>query len=808
MIVNRLKWVFPFLLLLTVANSFSQTERKTGLFNDNWKFYKGDVTGADKQAFDDSKWRQLDLPHDWSIEGPFDSNLASGTGFLPGGIGWYRKSFSLSPEMRTKKVFIYFDGVYKNSEVWINGNYLGKRPNGFVSFQYDISNYLNKTGKNSIAVKADHIDFADSRWYTGSGIYRNVYLIATDPVHIANWGVKFNTPQVSENNATANIVVNLVNESAANKTINVTAKLLKNGKTVVASKVVNVNSGLKSNTVLSLKVVNPFLWSVDKPELYQLVVSLAVDGKKIDEFKDEVGFRYYNFDKDKGFTLNGKSMKLKGVCIHDDAGALGVAVPEEVWERRLKILKDGGCNALRLSHNPHADYLYKLMDRMGFLVMDEAFDEWEFAKNKWIEGWNVGKPGKDGYYVNFEEWAERDLADMVLRNYNRPSIILWSIGNEVDYPNDPYSHEVLNTGNNPQIYGKGYQATYPPASRITAIAKRLVEVVKKHDTSRPVTTAFAGVVMSNAVGAPEMMDLAGYNYQEFRYAEDHKQYPDRIIYGSENGMSLNAWKAVADNEYISGQFLWTGVDYMGEARIWPSRSNESGLIDLAGFPKTEYYFRKSLWSDKPMLYIATAMMPKGNSVPANRRGMFPVWNYKAGDSVRISAFTNLDETELFINGKSFGRKSLTALKDNGITWDAVFEPGELVLKGYKKGVLAGTHSLKTSGDAYAIKASVDKNTLSKNGKNLSHITIGIVDQNGIPVFGSDNEITVSIDGPAKLLGLESGSSISHEDYKSNKRKAFQGKLMAYIQSQEKPGMIQIRVSSVGLKEQVLQLQIK
>ncbi|MBC8053484.1 MAG: glycoside hydrolase family 2 protein [Sphingobacteriaceae bacterium] len=788
--------------------AYSQETRKTILFNDNWKFHKGEALNAEKPVFDDSKWRQLDLPHDWSIEGPFDSKWASGTGFLPGGIGWYRKVFTLPADLDSKNVFIYFDGVYNNSEVWINGHYLGKRPNGFVSFQYDISKYLSKGGKNTISVKADHTNFADSRWYTGSGIYRNVYLIAKDPVHIDLWGVKFSTPQVSEASAMAKVNVSIVNKLSKATRVRVTAKLVsqQGNATPGFATDVNIEPQSKGDASINFNVANPALWSVENPELYTLDVSLHVDGKKVDELKDQVGFRSYRFDKDKGFSLNGKSMKLKGVCIHDDAGALGVAVPGEVWERRLKILKEGGTNAIRLSHNPHADYLYKLMDKMGFLVMDEAFDEWEFAKNKWIEGWNVGTPGKDGYFANFKEWAERDLADMVLRNYNRPSIILWSIGNEVDYPNDPYSHEVLNTGNNPQIYGKGYQPNNPPASRITGIAKQLVEIVKKIDTTRPVTTAFAGVVMSNAVAAPDVMDLAGYNYQEFRYADDHKNYPNRIIYGSENGMSLSAWKAVADNEYISGQFLWTGVDYLGEARKWPSRSNESGLIDLAGFPKTEYYFRKSLWSDEPMVYAGTAPLSANSQRGSGRRNIFPHWNYKAGDSVRVSGFTNQDTVELFINGKSSGKKSKSELKDNGITWDVVYEPGELVLKGYKNAAVS-THILKTSAPAYAIKATADRTSFTKSGKHLAHIEITLTDQNGLPVFDADNEITVQVEGPAVLLGLESGSSISHEDYQANKRKALHGKLLAYLQTQGKAGNVSVRISAPGLKEQVLRFRV-
>ncbi|HEX8314236.1 MAG TPA: glycoside hydrolase family 2 TIM barrel-domain containing protein [Flavisolibacter sp.] len=781
-------------------------QRTTQLFNDNWRFFKGDAVDAKNASFNDASWRQVDLPHDWSIEGPFSDQWASATGYLPGGVGWYRKTFEISPALRSKKIFIYFDGVYKNSEVWINGHYLGKRPNGYVSFQYEITQHLNKTGKNTIAVKADHTDFADSRWYTGSGIYRNVYLVATDPVHVDLWGVKFSTPKVSAASATAVVTVKVVNQNSSSSPVIIKAQLADaKGKVVAtAQKQIAVAANYKGDATLSFSVLKPSLWSVENPALYKLNVSILKQGKKTDEVTDEVGFRWFSFDKDKGFFLNGKAMKLKGVCIHDDAGALGVAVPEEVWVRRLKTLKEAGCNSIRMSHNPHADYLYKLMDRMGFLVMDEAFDEWEEGKNKWIKGWNVGQPGKEGTHSFFKEWAEQDVRDMVLRNINRPSIIMWSIGNEIDYPNDPYSHEVLNTGRNPQIYGRGFLADHPPASRLGEIAKGLTAIVKQYDTTRPVTAALAGVVMSNETIFPEQLDVVGYNYQEYRYPDDHIKYPARVIYGSENGHQYTAWKAVADNDYISGQYLWTGIDYLGEARAWPSRSNGAGLMDLAGFPKSEYYFRQSLWVEKPMIYIGTSTGAARNQ--NNRRNIFPSWNYKQGDSVKISCFTNCEEAEVFLNGQSLGRKKMTDAKERVISWDAIYQPGEIAVKGYNQNKEAAGHAVKTSGEVYSIKALADRTTLSRSKKELSHIEIMLTDKNGLPVFNADNEVSLTIEGPAKLLGLESGSSVSHEDYKSNKRKAFNGKLLAYVQSQQKPGLIKVTITSAGLQSQIIEFR--
>lgn len=500
------------------TNTVAQDSRGK-LFNSGWKFYKGDVREGEKILLDDQEWRSVQLPHDWSIEGPFSNEWASGTGYLPGGIGWYRKSFTIPEDQQGKHLYLYFDGVYKNSEVWINETYLGKRPNGYASFYYDITPHLKK-GSNVVAVKVDHRDFADSRWYTGSGINRNVYLIATPPVHFNIWGIAFTTPSVSREAARVVIDAGISNPMATPQARKLVAALLSSDGTVVAKaeKDISIPAG-ESTERVEFTVNGPRLWSATDPNVYRLRMSLVESGKPSDIVEEQVGFRTFAFDSEKGFTLNGEPIKLKGVCFHDDAGALGSAVPRDVWERRLKIVKDLGCNAIRMSHNPHQDYLYDLCDKMGFLVQDEAFDEWEVGKNKWIAGWNVGTPGKDGYNKDFEAWADIDLRDMILRNRNRVSIIMWSIGNEIDYPNDPYTHEILNTGRNPQIYGRGYQPGNPPASRLGEMATHLVDVVKQYDTTRAITAALAGVVMSNTTAYPGVLDIVGYNYQEYRYED-------------------------------------------------------------------------------------------------------------------------------------------------------------------------------------------------------------------------------------------------------------------------------------------------
>ncbi|HWV73279.1 MAG TPA: glycoside hydrolase family 2 TIM barrel-domain containing protein [Pseudosphingobacterium sp.] len=764
------------------------------LFNDQWKFHLGDVAEGAVVSFDDQKWQAVTLPHDWTIAGPFSKQWASATGYLPGGIGWYRKTFQLPKEAEKTKWTIYFDGVYKNAEVWINGHHLGKRPNGFISFYYDLSPYL-KSGNNVLAVKVDHREFADSRWYTGSGIYRNVYLLKQNPLHIATWGVAFTTPQVTDQEAKGHVRIQLENDNASRAAAEMEIMLLDGSGKVVAKeeKEVMLSGDKQQEVQTTFTLAKPRRWSVDSPYLYTLAVKVGTNGKTVDEYQEKVGFRTFRFDADKGFFLNGRNMKLKGVCIHDDAGALGVATFENVWRRRLKTLKDGGVNAIRMSHNPHADFFYSLCDEIGLLVMDEAFDEWEFGKNKWIAGWNVGVPGKDGYYKHFKDWAIQDVKDMILRNRNKASIILWSIGNEVDYPNDPYSHEVLSGGNNPQIYGKGYLPDHPPATRLGALSKSLADAAKSIDTTRPITAALAGVVMSNTTSYPSNVDVVGYNYQEYRYAEDHVKYPSRIIYGSENGMQYKAWLAVDTNDYISGQFLWTGIDYLGEAGKWPNRSNGAGLLDLAGFPKPEYYFRQSLWSEEPMVYIGTSPVPDGddNGIWSHKKAD-PIWSAAYGAQQRVTAFSNASEVELFLNGKSFGRKAKKESNTGFIYWDIPFEEGKLEAKAYNGDTVLTKDEIRTSKKAVKL---IYQRLETDPTAPLKEILITAVDENNNPVFAANDTVDVQVNGQAEFRGMENGDHQNLTSYSSPTNSLFKGKVLIYIYKKAADKKVQLHIKS-------------
>lgn len=780
------------LLVCTVVQaqvSFGEAKK----FNENWLFSLSDDSLGASASYDDSKWRKLDLPHDWSVEGQLSPSLASCTGYLPGGIGWYRKHFQVTD--KAARHYIYFEGAYNRSEVYLNGHLLGKRPNGYISFMYDMTPYL-KEGDNVLAVRIDHSRYADSRWYTGSGIYRDVWMISAPDIHFAQWGIGWHATSLTDKQAVVAVDMEVEKHVKAAGALEVSAALYDADGTLVAQgrkKVADTAEGIAKETV-SLKVKKPRRWNLDAPYLYTLKTELLCDGKRIDGSSTNVGLRTLKFDANKGFALNGKWMKVKGVCLHHDAGVLGAVVPPEVWERRLKNLKEIGVNAIRMSHNPQAPVLYDLCDRMGFLVMDEASDEWEFPKRKWIKGWNVGEPSYDGTFDFFEEWIERDVTDMVRRDRNHPCIFLWSIGNEVDYPNDPYSHPILDgTTINQPMFG-GYKPDAPDAMRIGKIAKRLAACVRAVDTSRPVTGALAGVVMSNQTEYPQAVDVVGYNYTENRYDEDYATYPDRVIYGSETGVGIEAWHAVRDKEFIFGQFLWTGTDYLGESGRWPSRGLYTGLLDFGSFPKPRGYFRASLWSEKPVTYIGT--YPKHDWVSMDA---WDLWNYEPGQLIRVVCYTNAPQARLLLNGKEVGQMKPYDDKSGIIYWDIPYQDGELRAEGCDAtGKVLSSYAIKTSGRPYALRATVDKEVLSTD-KATAHVTIEVVDEQGTIVKLGDNDVTCQIEGPARLLGLEGSNNGDMSDYTDNHHRAFHGRLLAYIQTTGEKGEIRVKLISPLLK---------
>ena len=783
--IHRLFFVLVAIFVINIS-AIAQGFGEKHLINEQWFFHLGDVKYGGRETMDCSEWSTVDVPHDWSVKQNASPELASCTGFLPGGIAWYRKNITIPEVKKGEKVYVYFEGVYNNSEVFINGKWLGKRPNGYISFMYELTPYIKWGEENSIAVRVDHSNDADSRWYTGSGIYRDVYLVYANPIHINQWGVNYQT-KVKGNQAIIETSTT-INNSLKSTSLKVIQELFDSEGNVVtsSSKSGVVETQTTTEILQTVPLRSPKLWSVKTPYLYTLKTTIVKGSKILDQSETKVGVRTIDFNADKGFSLNGENMKLKGVCLHHDAGVLGAAVYKSVWRSRLQQLKSLGCNAIRTSHNPQAPHLYELCDELGFLVMDEAFDEWEYPKNKWIEGWNRGTPGHQGTSQYFREWSEKDLKDQVMRDRNHPSIIMWSIGNEVDYPNDPYTHPILEEEGIGQQHIRKYLKDHPNAKRLGEIAKELVAVVKEVDTSRPVTAALAGAVMSNFTDYPFVLDVVGYNYTEYKYDMDHEKYPKRILYGSENRHDLPAWHAVRDKDFIFGQFLWTGFDYLGESGPWPSRGFTTGLIDLAGNIKPRGYFRKSLWAESPMVYVGT-YKPHNDwlSMDAPK-----VWNYEADEKVRVVSYTNCEEAELYLNGKIIGARKAYDDETGIIYWDVNYEQGELRVVAYNNNKEVVTDSIITN--TYPVKLSAV--VIEASDDDVRQIVVKILDKDGNQVVMADNELTCSVEGGV-LLGMENASNDVSLNYHDNKQRCINGQLLLFLKRKEVNKEMLVKITS-------------
>jgi len=800
------------------AKAKSDASRRRESFDFDWKFFKGDKPGAEQPDFSDADWRNLDLPHDWSIEGPFREEHGSMTSaHLPTGTGWYRKHFKIPASYRNKKVTIEFDGIYQNSEVWINGQYLGKRPYGYISFYYDISPYLNFSGENLMAVRVDNFHQPNCRWYSGSGIYRHTWLRVTDKLHIAHWGTFVTTDKASEKSATVQIITRVQNEGKNDIMCTLSTSVLEcDGSAVQTAETSrNIAAGGEYEFIQKVKITNPSLWSPDNPYLHKVRSTVIKQGKATDIYDTVFGVRSIEFDKDKGFLLNGRQVKLHGVCLHHEAGAVGAAVPERVWERRLEKLKEMGCNAIRTSHNPYSPEFMDLCDRMGFLVMAEIYDEWKEPKPQTPDF---------GYRIYFDEWSERDVTDFIRRDRNHPSVVIWSAGNEVVDQVVPAGTETL---------------------------KKLINIFHREDPTRPVTVGCDRIV-AEPEAVPQkflkLLDVVGYNYvdrwrdrYEKYYSIDRQAFPKRKFIGTENG-SLGGirgdysylfpqttgpisrrnnnrwidfeqmWKFVSTYDYVSGDFMWTGIDYLGESN-WPRKANTSGVIDTCGFEKDTWYFCQSQWTDKPMLHI------------------FPHWNWpgKEGEYVPVLCYTNCDSVELFLNGKSLGIQSYwfprsgmqgeyedfparnsipRTTEDLHLTWTVPYQPGKLKAVGMKNGKEVVTEEISTTGKPAAIRLCADRKIIAADRIDIAHITCKILDAQGRVVPVADNEITFKIQGEGKIIGLDNGNPVSHEDYQANHRKAFNGLCLVIIQSADKNGIIQLSATSPGLKSDSITITTK
>ncbi|WP_255486799.1 sugar-binding domain-containing protein [Mucilaginibacter sp. SP1R1] len=783
----------------------AQGVRKTESFDAHWKFFLGDNQEAKEVAFNDSKWRNLDLPHDWSIEGRFDAKnpTTQAEGGLPAGMGWYRKHFTIPISAKSKKVFIDFDGIYHNSEVWVNGHYLGKRPNGYISFRYDLSRYL-KFGKheNIIAVRVDNADQPNSRWYTGSGIYRNVWLVTTSKTYLTHWGTYITTPRIDEKSAEVAVDMAIHQPLPAKGKWSVQTVVYDASGRLVAQKKSLVNAFNDTLTTFkqSLQVINPKLWSVTNPYLYKVVVKLLENRKQVDDYTSFAGIRYFNFDADKGFTLNGKPMKILGVCMHHDQGALGAAVNIRAMERQLQILKAMGCNAIRTSHNSPAPEFLDLCDRMGFLVMDEAFDMWKKKKSKF------------DYHQDWDKWHVKDLQDQVLRDRNHQSIFAWSIGNEIREQFD-------STG--------------------ISIGRELVSIVKQLDKTRPVTSALSEAdLKKNFIYQSGALDLVGLNYHQEVYADFQKNYPGQKFIGTENMSALatrghydmpsdsirrwpkdgktplrdgnpdftvsaydnvsaywgstheKTWKIIKKYDFLSGLFVWTGFDYIGEPTpyLWPARSSYFGIVDLAGFPKDVYYMYQSEWSAKPVLHL------------------FPHWNWKPGQTVDVWAYyNNADEVEAYLNGKSLGiRKKMG--DDLHVMWRVKYEPGILRAVSRKNGEIVLSTEIITAGEPYRIKLEADRSYIKGDGKDLSFITVSVLDKDNHLVPNANQLIKFKVSGAGILKAVDNGSQTDMDAFVANEHHVFNGLGLAIIQSTPQSGKIVVSATADGLQSATISIE--
>ncbi len=792
--------------LLAAAAPIQVGSQRRLNFNDGWRFYKGDAPGAEQPKFADSQWRLVRLPHDWAIEGPFDPKLNPHTGALPiFGTGWYRKTFTLPATSRDRHFRIEFDGAMSNARVWINGHDLGGRPYGYIGFGFDLTPHLRFGGEeNVIAVRLTPED-RSSRWYPGAGIYRNVWLDVTSPVHVAHWGTYVTTPEVTDDKSTVAAKIEIRNETAGQANVTLQTIVLDPSGKEVSRHADNatVPAGATQTVSASLSVPRPQRWDIEHPNLYTLVTEVSDSGKRvIDRYLTPFGIRTIAFDKTRGFLLNGRTVKLQGVCLHHDLGALGAAVNRRATERQLQILKAAGVNAIRTSHNPPSPEQLELCDRLGLVVMDESFDMWRRPKVP------------NGYAKYFDEWSERDVRDMARRDRNHPSIIMYSIGNEIPEQGSPEG---------------------------AAMAKRLTGFFHQEDPTRPTTSGFNNPVPAIRNGLAAEVDLVGLNYKPMQYEQFMKEHPDWIFYGSETASCVSSrgvyhlpiekydrnpslqltsydviappWAYCPDPEFamqqkfpqILGEFVWTGFDYIGEPTPyggrrtggqsdWPSRSSYFGFVDLAGFPKDRYYLYQSVWTQKPMVHV------------------LPHWNWKEGQTIPVMAYSNADEVELLLNGISLGRKKRFAetwempvgpnisqdrkyATKYRMVWQVPYQPGTLKAVAYQGGKAVAMDEVRTAGAPARVKLVPDRATIQADGDDLSFLTVRIEDRNGNLCPMADNLVKFTVTG-GELRAVDNGNAATDEPFQADHRKAFNGLALLIVSS--KPGQAgKIRITAGG-----------
>src|SRR6266480_4628594 len=783
-------------------------QRQAANFDQGWRFHLGDVPGAQDPAFADASWRALDLPHDWSIEGPFSEQNPAGVagGALPGGVGWYRKSFVVPRSDSGKLVFVEFGGVYRNSEVWVNGSYLGKRPYGYSLFRYALTPHLHYRVRNVIAVRVDNSQQPNSRWYSGSGIYRHVRLVTSDPMHVAQWGTYITTPVVSVDSSHVTIRTSLRNERRVEQPIVLSTVVYDSaGREVAAvSTMGRIPGDSVAELVQDLTVSRPVLWSVERPYLYRAVSRVRCGNRLCDTYTTPFGVRSFVFRADSGFFLNGRPVKIRGVCLHHDLGALGAAVNTRAIERQLQIMRAMGVNALRTSHNPPAPELLDLTDRMGFVVMDEAFDMWKEEKTPY------------DYHLDWDAWHVRDLSDMVLRDRNHASVFIWSIGNEV--------MEQWNNGD----------------STAAPIARELAGIVRALDPTRPITQAANNGSPQNPVFHAGALDLLGHNYHHEVWKDFPTQYPGAKFIITEAMSDLNSrgvyeqpsdsvanyywpydktkgpqppangrlssydnshafWGSLHEESlrlferypFLSGIFIWQGIDYLGEPTPyeWPARSSYFGVVDLAGFPKDPFYLYQSVWSARPMVHL------------------LPHWNWTVGDSVDVWAYTNAEQVELYLNGALQGVRRKEE-KVGHLMWRVAYKPGTLRAVARSAGLVTTSAVVRTTGKPTRVALAPDRSRIRANGEDLSFVTVTVRDRQGRAVPTAEPLIRFRVSGGARIVGVDNGDEISHTSFQANRVRLFNGKALVIIRAGTRPGTVTLTAEGERLTPSAVPIQLR
>ncbi len=782
------------------SDDFTASERKQS-FDNNWKFFLGDTIGAGSKDFNDKEWRSLDLPHDWSIEGKIDINnpTRGAGGYYPAGVGWYRKIFSIPEDWEDKKIYIYFEGVYMNSEVFVNGESLGVHPYGYTSFRYNLTPHLVFGKENSIAVRVDNSQEMNSRWYSGSGIYRHVWLMVNNPVHVAQWGTVVTTPEVASESATVQVRTLIENESENPRKVTVNISVLdKNLKEAgKGTTEIELPAQCQKEVLQTINVTNPLLWNLESPDLYKAKIQVLNGRKVIDETNTNFGIRTIKYSAENGFQLNGKTVIINGGCVHHDNGCLGAAAYDRAEERKVELLKAAGFNAVRTSHNPPSEAFLDACDRLGLLVMDESFDCWHIGKNTY------------DYARFFDKWWQHDIEAMVKRDQNHPSIIMWSIGNEIPERREPQAIET---------------------------AKMLVDAIKKIDDTRPITSAVVGwgndwYIFDSLFAA---QDIAGYNYHLNSAPDDHQRVPSRIIVHTESypNNAFANWKLVTNNNYVIGDFVWTAIDYLGESGIgrwyytgetpgehwenefFPWHGAYCGDVDLIGWRKPISHYRSMLYNDDEKLYMAVREPePEAKEIKLTWWSVWPTWESWTwpgfeGRNIQVEVYSKYPKVRLYLNNKLIGEQATTKEQQFKATFSVPYAPGLLKAVGVVDEKEVESSTLQTAGDVVKINMTADRKEVLANGQDLSFITIELTDKNGVHQPNASNLLQFKIEGPGIIVGVDNADLKDTSSFNTDSRKAWKGRALVVVKSTRKAGVITLTASSQELDDAVVSIQTR